>query len=164
MSDHHIDELPEGMLGLGWALVAATVSPDGEPRAARASAWSVVDPTAPRARVAIAADDPVLIDNLRDDPAGGYVSVTGADVTTLRSLQLKGRVVLIEEPDAADLDLIARHQEVFVSTIEAIDGHGRDVVQRFLPTTVAMVELIVDEVYDQTPGPDAGAVLRAGWQ
>lgn len=144
-------------------MIVATVAPDGEPRAARAGAWSLVDPASRRVRLAVSADDPVMVASLRDHAARGvYLAVTGADVATLRSLQLKGRVVAVEEPDADDLELAGRHQDLFVSKIEATDGHSRDVVWRFLPASLIMVEVLVQEAYDQTPGPDAGQVLRAG--
>jgi hypothetical protein len=160
VSDRQLSESLDGVLELGSALIVATVSPDGEPRAARASAWSVVDPAARRVRVAVGSDDPVLVANLTADRAVGYLSVTGADVATLRSVQLKGRVVMIEEPNPVDLDLVARHTDAFVAKIEVTDGHAPEVVRRFLPTSVTMVEMVVEEAYDQTPGPGAGAVLR----
>lgn len=164
MSEPHLDELPEGMLALGSALIAATVSADGEPRAARASSWQVVDPTERRIRVAMCADDPVFVANLglHAEPGSVRVSVTGADVLTFASVQLKGSVVALDAPDADDRAAIEHHNDVFVGKIEAVDGHPADVVRRFLPIEHVMVEVLVDEVYDQTPGPGAGAVLRAG--
>ena len=154
--------MPEGNLELGSALIVATAAPDGEPRAARASSWSVVDPAARRVRLAVSADDPVMVATLHQHAERDvHLAVTGADVATLRSLQLKGRVVAVDDPDPADLDLSLRHQDLFVAKIEATDGHPRDVVWRFLPASLIMVEMLVEEAYDQTPGPEAGAALRA---
>lgn len=122
----------------------------------------MVDPAARRVRLAVSADDPVMVTTLGQHAERVvHLAVTGADVATLRSLQLKGRVVAVEEPDAADRELVDRHQNLFVAKIEATDGHPRDVVWRFLPTALIMVEVVVDEAYDQTPGPDAGQALRA---
>jgi hypothetical protein len=164
VSDRQLSESLDAMLELGSALIVATVAPDGEPRAGRASAWSVVDAAARRIRVAVGADDPAMVANLRAGVAGGYVAITGADVATLRSVQLKGRVVAVEAPSQDELDLVARHTDVFVGKIHVTDGHSPEVVRRFLPTALTMVELVVEEAYDQTPGPSAGAVLPVGTQ
>lgn len=166
MSDFELPELNDAMFQLGSALIVATVAPDGEPRAARASSWRLVDAASRRLRLAIAANDPVIVDNLTRDGSDGpgtSLAVTGADVATLRSVQVKGRVVTVEPPEDADLELIEQHADVFTRKIQATDGHPREVVLRFLPTEYVMVEMLVDEAYDQTPGPAAGAVLREQW-
>lgn len=162
MSELELPELDEALLEVGSALVVGTVSSAGEPRASRASSWRLVDAAGRRVRMAISADDPTVVDNLmpRADRPDPPVAVTGADVATLRSVQLKGRVVAMGDPDAGDLVSIERHLDVFTRKIEATDGHPREIVRRFLPRAYVMVELVVDEAYDQTPGPGAGAVLR----
>src|SRR5690606_7630371 len=119
-----------------------------------------------RIRIAVAADDPVIVDNLTGgtSPAGdAFVAVTGADVVTLRSLQLKGRVVAVGPPDDGDRALADQHADVFTRKIEATDGHPREGMLRFLPTDLVMVDIVVDEAFDQTPGPGAGAILREQW-
>lgn len=162
MSDLQPTELDADVLALGSALIVATVGPDGEPRACRASSWELIDAAQRRVRVAVAADDPQAVSYLVEGPEPRYLAVTGADVATLRSIQLKGRVVATEPPDDTDLALVARHNDVFISKIEATDGHPPNVIRRFLPSVLIMVELIVEEAYDQTPGPAAGAALLPG--
>ena len=80
------------LIGAGTSLVVGTVSRDAEPRAARAWASSVVATEPLRVRVLMSADDPEAVANLET----GNVSLTGADVPTLQSAQLKGTVVLVE--------------------------------------------------------------------
>lgn len=159
MTDRQPIVLTEQLFDVGSALIVATVAADGEPRACRASAWSLVDRATARVRVAVSADDPVTVANLEP---GAPVAVTGADVATLRSIQLKGHVATVEEPGVADLDLVDRHNQELVAQIELTDEHPREIVLRFMPSTVLMVELLVDEAFDQTPGPGAGSTLRGG--
>ena len=74
--------------GVGLLPIVGTVGPDGEPHAARG--WGITVPTTPSTtvRLLVDADD---ADGLRHLADGGAVAVTGADVPTLRSVQLKGR-------------------------------------------------------------------------
>jgi hypothetical protein len=144
------------MLETGAGLVIATVGADGEPRAARAWSWSLVAPTTDRLRVAVCADDPITVADLTN----GTVAVTAADVATFESLQVKGRVVAVEAPDAVDLERVRRHSEVFFGRVHAIDGNPVELLLRMLPNDIVMIELVVEQAYDQTPGPDAGTRVR----
>lgn len=145
-------------IAAGSALVVGTVSAEGEPRAHRAWATSVVDADANRIRFVMSGDDPDLLEHLES----GAVSLTGADVTTYRSAQLKGRPVLVEPPTAADLELAGEHSEAFFEAIHRTDGNPLDLLRRMLPQRMLSVEMIVEETFDQTPGPKAGSALQAG--
>jgi hypothetical protein len=141
------------MIEAGAGLVVGTVSADGEPRATRAWAATVVDADARRVRVAIGADDEVAVENL----AGGALSLTGADVTTFRSVQMKGHVVAVESPTAEDVDLVRLQSGLFFGAVHATDGNPHELLRRILPHEVIVVEMIVEEMFDQTPGPEAGS-------
>lgn len=140
----------------GASLVVATVSEDGEPRAARAWATTVVDPEALRVRIAMAADDDVAVGNL----ATGTIALTAADVRTLRSVQLKGRVMAVEPATAADLQRVVEHSDRFFDAVHETDGNPLPLLRRLLPHRVVAVELSVDEAFDQSPGSGAGEALR----
>src|SRR5688572_3772270 len=86
----------------GASLVVGTVSSDGQPRAGRAWASRIVEWEPLRIRLVMALDDEVTVENVAP---GAIVAVTGADVRTLRSVQLKGCVRLIEPPVPNDLAL-----------------------------------------------------------
>lgn len=147
----------EALLELGSALIVGAVGADGSPRAVRASSWRVVATDPVRVRVAVCADDAVAMAGL--ERPGAWIAVTGANVTTLSSVQLKGPVVDVGPVEAEDLDLIERHVEVLARNINHADGHPLHIVYRFLPLTYVMVEFEVVEAFDQTPGPGAGAEL-----
>ena len=143
------------ILETGAGLVVGTVSPDGVPRADRAWAASVVDAESRRIRFVMSADHPDVVDNLQS----GRVSLTGAEVSTYQSVQLKGRPVVVEAPAAADIAL-ARHQsETFFEAVHRTDGNPLELLRRMLPHDMVAVEMIVEESFDQTPGPSAGSPL-----
>jgi hypothetical protein len=146
------------LFAAGNSLVVGTVSPDGEPRATRAWAVTVSDADAGRVRVVMTGDDPVTIANL----AGGRIAVTGCAVRTLRAAQLKGQVVSIDPPTADDMVTFEEHSDEFFQEVHETDGNPIELLRRLLPRDVVVVDVAVDEVFDQSPGPGAGASVPAG--
>jgi xanthine/CO dehydrogenase XdhC/CoxF family maturation factor len=143
------------MLESGAGLVVGTVSADGTPRADRAWAASVVDADSRRIRFVMSSDDAAVVDNLQF----GRVSLNGADVRTYQSVQFKGRPVVVEAPTAADIDLARQQSETFFEAVHLTDGNPVEALRRILPLEMVAVEMIVEESFDQTPGPSAGAAL-----
>lgn len=136
-------------------MVVGTVGTDGEPHAQRAWGCSVVDDTT--VRVLLDATDDTLRDHVAD---GGRIAVTSADIRTLRSVQCKGRVLAVEEtPTAADLDRCEQHNDELFTAILETDHYPRALSERMVPPAYLVVVVRVTELFDQTPGPDAGAVV-----
>lgn len=145
-------------LGAGVSLIVGTASADGEPRATRAWAARIVEREPLRVRFVMSADDPVAVANLA---SGMAVALTGADVCTLGSVQVKGSVRLTEPAGADDLALATAQSERFMQAVHETDGNAIELLRRMLPREVVCVELDVDERYDQSPGPGAGRLLEA---
>ena len=143
------------ILESGAGLVVGTVSTDGEPRADRAWAASVVDAESCRLRFVMSADDPAVVENLQ----GAMVSLTGAEVITYQSVQLKGRPVVVEAATAGGLELAHRQSEAFFEAVHRSDGNPVESLRRMLPHRMVAVEMLVEETFDQTPGPSAGTAL-----
>jgi hypothetical protein len=143
------------ILETGAGLVVGTVSADGWPRADRAWAASVVDADTRRIRLVMSADDAAVVDNLQS----GKVSLTGAEVSTYQSIQLKGRPVVVEAPTSADVELAREQSETFFEAVHRTDGNPLEALRRILPHEMVAVEMIVEESFDQTPGPSAGLAL-----
>ena len=143
------------ILAAGTSLIVGTVGPDGEPRATRAFALTVVDAAADVVRVVLSADDPVIVDHL----ASGVIAITAADVRTLRSVQLKGRIVGVEPSSAHDEAVAAEHSGRFFQAIHETDGHDLSAIRQMLPLRTLSVEIAVEALFDQTPGPDAGRAV-----
>ena len=111
-------------------------------------------------RLLLDGSDPVLGEHL---DARGRLAVTSADVRTLRSVQLKGRVTAVEEPGVEDLRRCDAHNEELFSDIEQTDHFPRVLTARMVPPGYVVATIEVEELYDQTPGPGAGAQVEAGW-
>jgi hypothetical protein len=57
---------------------------------------------------------------------------------------------------------MSAHTERFLVAVEETDATPRTLLSRFLPLTVIAVEVEVQELYDQSPGPSAGAAIDGG--
>ena len=146
------------ILEAGTSLIVGTVGADGEPRATRAFALTIVDEAADRVRVVMSADDPVAVEHVRT----GAIAVTAADVRTLRSVQLKGRITAVEPSTEHDRETMEEHSSMFFQAIVDTDGYEYDVTRRMLPIEVISVEFVVDELFNQSPGPGAGSPVALG--
>lgn len=144
-----------GILTGGSGLLVGCVTDDGEPLAVRA--WSAAVTGPGRIRVAMSADDPRVVACVRDRS----VAVTAADVRTLDSVQVKGTVVAVGPPSTADLDLADLQSLAFFTAIHETDGDPVERLRKLLPARILMLDIEVGEVYDQTPGPRAGAPIGA---
>lgn len=150
-----IDEALQAFLERGCAIIVGTVAPDGAPHAQRGWGCSVVAPDT--VRVLLDATDDVLRGHLAD---GGAIAITSADVRTLESVQLKGHVRVVEEPTAEDLERCRLHNDELFEDIFVTDHYPREYTERMEPPGYVVAVIDVEEVYDQTPGPGAGAPVR----
>ena len=149
-----IDELAALNDG-GCGFVVGTVAADGTPRAARAWGAEVVGGSDDRIRFVVSADDPVVVENLRNE----FVCLNGAHVMTFRSVQWKGRIVAVEPPTADDRASAEAHTGRFYDAVAEIDQISLELLDRLRPHATLTVEMVVEEVYDQTPGPRAGEAI-----
>lgn len=96
---------------------------------------------------------------LADIAATGAIAVVCSEPSSHRTLQLKGsdaRVDLLQPGDAA---LVRAHADAFVEEIVPL-GYRRELactVHSVPGDELTAVTFTVTEVYDQTPGPRAGA-------
>ena len=135
------------------SLIVGPVDDDGHPDAKRA--WAVdVAPDGRRLRVLIATNADACLANLR---ANGRLALTATDFVTLDSVQLKGHVVAVEPRTSADRVRFEANCARCIQLLVEVDHAPADVVWRFVPSDVVACTMTVDEIYDQTPGPAAGA-------
>ena len=139
----------------------ATVGPDGAPRAGRGWGLTLTATSTSPVRILIDADDAETLANLgRDGDHGGRIAITGADVRTLRSFQLKGRVTALEPGGEEDHDKADRYCDDFFTDIEVTDGTPRVLTERLRPARYVACTVDVEEAFDQTPGPQAGSPVE----
>jgi hypothetical protein len=138
----------------GCALIVAVVNADLEPRATRG--WGLDVLGGAEIRVLLDADDTVTFDFLDERDA---IAVTATSVRTLHSIQLKGRCLALRDSTERDHQRAARYcDEFFVDVVET-DGFDRVLLDRLVPRDYVACTVRVEEVYDQTPGPGAGATI-----
>ncbi len=138
----------------GCGLIVGSGDADNAPRASRA--WGLEVGEDSSVRVLLDAGEASLRDNLQ---ATGRLSITGGNVLTLRMIQLKGRVVAVRPASAADRDVSQRYRDLFFESVKVVDSIPRHLMERLVPTDMVVVHLVVDEFFDQTPGPSAGRLL-----
>jgi hypothetical protein len=93
--------------------------------------------------------------NLRDN---GRIAVCLTQIDTNRSVQLKGRCVEVGDPEADDWSAIEEHRQGFTRAT-AMLGFPADMIRNLWSTQVVKLRFVVDDIYDQTPGPKAGKPL-----
>jgi hypothetical protein len=91
--------------------------------------------------------------------SNGAVAVGFSPPTIARAVQVKGAVVAAREPEAADLERVERHVRSFVAEAVRIGAPPELSERMFVGTGLVAVEVSIDEVFDQTPGPTAGRRL-----
>jgi len=148
------DELV-AFLQSGLAIVVATRDEKLAPEIARG--WGLeVDADAGTATLCIAAPpDSRSRSNLE---ANAALAVTCSRPSTYRTVQLKGTVDELREPSERQLASVRRHLEAFVDEVGTV-GVPPEGARTFLSGELFSVRLDVREVYDQTPGPQAGERL-----
>jgi hypothetical protein len=147
------------LLESGCALLVGLVTASRTPFATRGWGLEVLA-GGTRARVLVDTDD---LDRLgyADGATSSMVAVTGCSVLTLRSTQIKGAIDTIEPAGRDDMQRSARYCNAFFDDVAVVDSIPRHLMERMIPSTLVACEFDIVEVYDQTPGPNAGAPVAA---
>ena len=91
---------------------------------------------------------------------GSLLCMTFTDVLNLRSIQVKGRSVgAAEAPGPTDLASMERYHELLAPKSRQ-NGTPPALLEAIRPRSVFVVSIMVEEAYDQTPGPSAGTPLE----
>jgi hypothetical protein len=139
----------------GAGLIVGLVAPDGRPFATRAWLFEITDAGAGTARLLLGAGE--LARLAVDDLVGASIAVTGADVRTFRSVQFKGTVTGVGPPTRDDLAGSVSYQDTFFTAVMEMDWTQREVLDRLVPAELVTATVVITELFDQTPGPQAGA-------
>lgn len=145
----------------GCSTVVGVVTPSGEPFATRGWGIAVLDAEPATLRVLLGAGALASIGRRVGDVEPFALALTGADVRTLRSVQVKGTAHGLEAVTPADEARSRRYFDAFVEDIIVTDAIPRSLMERLVPADLVACTVEVAEIYDQTPGPGAGAVLAS---
>jgi hypothetical protein len=142
----------------GCAVVVGTRDAALAPEITRAWGLRIIDPRTVELCLGMPSSMRTL-ENLQDN---GQLAVTSVSPMDYRQVQLKGRAAETLAPTDEDRLQVERHQHAFMRQVEHV-GLGAEQCRRFWSQddADAMVKLrfVVEEAYDQTPGPDAGRPL-----
>jgi Pyridoxamine 5'-phosphate oxidase len=144
------------------SLIVATASVDGEPAATRAWGLGLLEEhntgSAMSFRLLLDANDLPTIENLVTTRA---IAVTACNVRTFESVQIKGVAETVEPATEDDRILVRLHCDQFFTAVEQTDGTPRPLLERLVPAEYVACLVKAGAVFDQTPGPGAGAPVGA---
>lgn len=101
---------------------------------------------------------PSLAEAVAPDALVAATFCRAQDYTTY---QIKGRVLRLDEPGAAEHDLAARYVGITSQTLGGL-GVGQDLIDQWVSADdIIRLDFAPATVFVQTPGPDAGQALGA---
>ena len=137
------------------SLIVGTVDADGLPDATRG--WGArVQGGGDQIRLLVPANAATALRNLKSTHR---IALTATDFITMRSVQCKGVASAVEFPTPDDRTRFHEFCEGCVATLHSMDGTPEELIWRFMPSGVVACVVTVAELFDQTPGPGAGARL-----
>lgn len=143
----------------GPALIVGTVDGDGAPTATRAWGLTVLSAADGECRLLLDRNAERALANL---DSTRVIAVTCADVPTFYSVQLKGTLVRFESATDADCERSNAYVDAFFSDIINTDGSDLSSLHQMRPNEIVASIVRFDDIFDQTPGPGAGAALPSG--
>ena len=142
-------------LDSGVSMVGASANDELVPEAFRM--WGASLGEGGVLRALVSSDAAQTFEHLQE---GTLLCMTFTDVLNLRSMQVKGRSVgAVEPPGPADLADTERYYELLRPKSRQ-NGTPPALLEAIRPRSVFVVSIVVDEAYDQTPGPLAGRPLE----
>ncbi len=86
------------------------------------------------------------------------VAVTFHQTVTYKTVQLKGRFLESGEVTSQDWEAVERQKRILAEQAK-LHGIPLEIGSRILNTDLVRIRFIVQEAFEQTPGPGAGGVL-----
>ena len=141
------------------ALIVGLVGTDRHPYATRGWSLTVPPGSFARLRLVLSSDDAFQVNADRESHS---VSVTAADPRTLRAVQFKGRTGPAEAATPDDRAAVVRFCDSFFGVVQEVEGTNRTLLERLVPRDFVACTVAIESLYDQAPGPGAGAELPRG--
>jgi hypothetical protein len=138
-----------------WSLIVGTVDADGLPDATRGWGLHVLD-GGRQVRLLLSANASVTLANLRNTRR---IALTATDFATMHSVQVKGAALVVEDATDADRERFDTFWVDCARTLHELDGTPEATIARMVPSGVFACVMTVDDLFDQTPGPEAGTRL-----
>jgi hypothetical protein len=139
------------------SLIVGTVDANGLPDATRGWGLQVLDGGS-QVRLLLSANAEVTRANLRDTRR---IALTATDFATMHSVQVKGAALAVEDATDADRARFEKFWADCARTLHELDGTPEATIARMVPSGVFACIMTVDDLFDQTPGPEAGTRLSS---
>ncbi len=95
------------------------------------------------------------LDNLRDHEE---IAVTFCHTSTYKTVQLKGRFLESGEPTPQDWEAVERQKNIFAEQTKVYSIQLTNVLRILAPDLIKL-RIVVEQAFEQTPGPGAGGKL-----
>jgi len=142
-------------LDSGVSMVGASANAELEPEAFRMWGASLSEEGLLRALVSSDARN-----TYEHVEAGTALCMTFADPLNLRSIQIKGHSLgAAEPPGPGDLASMEGYEDL-LRPKSRLNGTPPGLLDAIRPRSVFVISIVVEEAYDQTPGPSAGTRLE----
>ena len=155
----HIDDALKAFLESGVSVVVGTRDEGLVPEIVRAWGPHV---SRDRKSVRLCVPEATSVRTRTNLVGNGGIAVSCSLPSNYETVQLKGRHLRTTRPSTEDLLRVERHRELFAGVNESI-GVPRSRVEAFWRRELAespllvTIHFVVHAVFNQTPGPDAGA-------
>jgi hypothetical protein len=141
----------------GWSVLVGTVDPAGWPATCRGVGLRL-DPDRQGLTVYVpVATGAEAVANLATN---GRIAIASTDPLSHQSLQLKGRIRAVRIAAADEEPLVRECLERLADVLDQA-GLPRGVTRTMTCWPAFAVDVAVEAVFDQTPGPRAGALVRS---
>ena len=166
---HAMSVLPESLIDAaqaafiqgGVSISAASCGARPFPGVCRVLACSVA---ADRRRLTVMVARSCAHELLADVAHSGRIAVVFSQPSTNRTIQIKGDSACVGVPDARLLEAVRTHSDAFVDEVASL-GFAAPLVRSLLDfpdDDIVPITFTPTAAYDQSPGPRAGAPLKAG--
>lgn len=140
------------------SIIVGTCGTDLAPEAVRAVGLRVAPDARSLTVLVPAVTGATTLANLRANPR---IAVTFSYPPTHRTFQIKGPVLAIRDADEADRAVATAWREGFAASIATL-GHAPRKVYNVRIWPAHAIDVSIEQVFAQTPGPKAGAPLAPG--
>lgn len=153
LSDQGVVEL----LACGPSIVVGTVDADNHPSACRAVA---IEARADRQGLTLYLPLATSAEAIANIASNGRVAITISRPADHRTIQIKGRSERVRVATADEASVVTGSIEAFADTLDDI-GLPRGLTRRLASWPAFAVEVQVEALFEQSPGPRAGAMVKS---
>jgi len=140
----------------GRSVLVGTVDPSGRPACCRGVGLKLADD---RQGVTVYIPVATGAEAVANLATNGRIAVVSSEPVSHETLQLKGRIRAVRVAAAAEEALVRECLERFADVLDQV-GLPRAVTRSMSCWPAFAVDVAVEAVFDQTPGPRAGALVR----